>query len=664
MNILSEVDALKGVGAKRKELLAKLGIVTIRDLLEYFPVTYDEMTPPVPVDKIPNGTKGRVRVRILGVSRSRNVVMAKVTDGVHDFTMKWFHMPYLKSVLKAGAGYIAEGTVRRLKTTWEIIQPKLYQPEEYEALEGRILPVYGLTKGLSNHVITNTMETAFETLTEIPDILSPELRKEYELSHYDYCLRQMHFPDSKRDLMLARKRLVFQEFYTFLYKIRKMRENREELKTDVIIHPHQDVSEVEKAMGFSLTGAQKRALEEIRHSMASGIQMSRLLQGDVGSGKTVVAFLAMLDTVKSGRQAVMMAPTEILARQHRDGLVRLLEMLGIDEEPVLLTSSLKGKKREEAYAMIADGRAQFIIGTHALFWKDVEYFNPGLVVTDEQHRFGVYQRSSLANKGERPHILVMSATPIPRTLAVILYGDLELSVIDELPKHRIPIKNKVVGPEYEAAAYKLIRQEVEAGRQAYVVCPLIEPSEGVECVDVMTETKRLQTHFGKGIRVEYLHGRMRAEEKNSVMERFAAREIDVLVSTTVIEVGVDVPNATVMVIVDPQFFGLAQLHQLRGRVGRGGFQSYCVYLVIHGNPGNNERLQILEKSNDGFVIANEDLRLRGPGEFFGIRQSGEMDFQLADLYTDAELLKVVSQAMETYGDAGLNITDGFALDTI
>ena len=479
------------------------------------------------------------------------------------------------------------------------------------------------------------------------EYLPSSLREKYELAEYNYAIEHIHFPSSRQELLFARKRLVFDEFFFFLLAVRRLKEKRQDCRSSFVMSHASQVDQLIEALPYSLTEAQNKVLKEVSRDLESGLVMNRLIQGDVGSGKTIIAVLALLQTACNGFQGALMAPTEVLARQHFESITGLFKTYNIEKTAVLVTGSMTAKEKRTAYEKIASHEADIIVGTHALIQEKVHYHRLGLVITDEQHRFGVGQREALGSKGQEngslPHVLVMSATPIPRTLAIILYGDLDISVIDQMPANRLPIKNCVVNTGYRERAYQFIAREVAAGRQAYVICPMVEASEMIEAENVLDYTKLLRQKLPETITVEYLHGKMKGKEKNQIMERFAAGEIQVLVSTTVVEVGVNVPNATVMMIENAERFGLAQLHQLRGRVGRGSHQSYCIMVNCSDQEGTQERLDILNRSNDGFYIASEDLKLRGPGDFFGIRQSGDMEFKLADIYTDAGLLKTVSE---------------------
>ena len=483
------------------------------------------------------------------------------------------------------------------------------------------------------------------------------LRNKYELAEYNYAIEHIHFPSDQKELLFARKRLVFDEFFFFLLAVRRLKEKRQDRRSDYVMKHVPELDDLQRSLPYALTGAQQKVLKEVCEDLEGGLVMNRLVQGDVGSGKTIVAVLALLQAACNGFQGALMVPTEVLARQHYESIQELFDQYHIEKQVVLVTGSMTAKEKRIAYEKIAAHEADIIVGTHALIQEKVQYDRLALVITDEQHRFGVGQREALGNKagdsaarsgdgtssGTGPHVLVMSATPIPRTLAIILYGDLDISIIDEMPANRLPIKNCVVDTGYRDKAYQFIAREVAAGRQAYVICPMVEESEMIEAENVLDYTKLLRQKLPDPITVEYLHGKMKGKEKNRIMERFAAGEIQVLVSTTVVEVGVNVPNATVMMIENAERFGLAQLHQLRGRVGRGKHQSYCIMVNCSDQDGTQERLDILNRSNDGFYIASEDLKLRGPGDIFGLRQSGDMEFKLADIFTDANILKTVSE---------------------
>ena len=641
---------LKGVGEKTEKLFWKVGIYDTDDLLHYYPRNYDEYETPVDIAELKEGTVQAVSAAVcsgvyVNSVRGRQIISVNIADQSGKFPVVWFNLPYLKKTLRKGSWFVFRGRIVRKQGKLEMEHPEIFTPSAYEEILHHLQPVYGLTAGLSNKTVVKMITQLLESVPMQSEYLPEEFRERYELADINYALRTIHFPSNKEELLVSRKRLVFDEFFLFILSVRKMKEKTEETPNCFPVKETWLTEEIIERLPYSLTGAQLNAWHEIERDLAGRRMMSRLVQGDVGSGKTILAFLAMCLVADNGYQAALMAPTEVLARQHYEGFQKLMEEQNLSFPAVLLTGSDTAREKRLAYAKIASGEALVIIGTHALIQEKVEYANLALVITDEQHRFGVKQREALTIRGNPPNILVMSATPIPRTLAIILYGDLDISVIDELPARRLPIKNCVVNTSYRPKAYSFIERQVREGRQAYVICPMVEESEGMEAENVLDYTEKLRENLSADIRIEYLHGKMKAKEKNVVMEAFAQGEIQVLVSTTVVEVGVNVPNATVMMVENAERFGLAQLHQLRGRVGRGEYQSYCIFM--QGNQEQvSKRLEILNKSNDGFYIAGEDLKLRGPGDLFGIRQSGDMEFKIGDIYNDSAILTKASEAAD------------------
>ena len=649
----TSIKEIKGIGEKTQKLFEKVGVSTVGDLIRYYPRGYDVYEDAVSVSEVEEGRTQTItgtvygRIQVSG-SRSMQVTTLYVKDLTGTIKVIWFRMPFLRNTLAKAGVITLRGRVVRKRDGLVMEHPEIFYPsEKYKEKLNTLQPIYGLTAGLSNNVVSKAVKQALDGLDLTREFLPDKIRMRYGLAEYNFAIRGIHFPEDKEVFYHARERLVFDEFLAFILTLQKLKDKNEKLENEYVISKKTEVEEFIRRLPYRLTNAQRKVWEEIASDMASDTTMSRLVQGDVGSGKTIVAVLALLNTAWNGYQGAMMAPTEVLARQHYESITRLFEEYDIRIKVELLTGSMTAKEKRRAYDRIECGYAKIIIGTHALIQDRVNYDCLALVVTDEQHRFGVKQRETFAKKGRVPHVLVMSATPIPRTLAIILYGALDISVIDELPANRLPIKNCVVDTSYRKTAYSFMRKQVAEGRQCYIICPMVEESEHLEVENVIDYASALQEEMGEEINVSYLHGKMKQTEKDDIMERFGKNEIQILVSTTVIEVGIDVPNATVMMIENSERFGLAQLHQLRGRVGRGKHQSYCIFMTGSKSKETKERLDILNKSNDGFKIASEDLRLRGPGDLFGIRQSGLMDFRLGDIYQDARILQMANEAADT-----------------
>lgn len=661
------VNRIKGVGEKTAALFGKINVFTVEDLIGHYPRDYETYDAPVSIREASPGSVQAIYGQITAIPnvkkiRNLSILNAILKDGSNDsIQLTFFNMPFLKKVLKPGGFYLFRGLIQQRGTHKIMEQPRMFTWDEYKQKSGRLLPRYALTKGLTNQTVQKSVAQALEYYPPEKEYLPQMILQKYPMISHREAVYALHFPENREELLAARSRMVFEEFFSFLLVLRKNKELAAKTENHFPMYETADTVRFLEQLPFPLTKAQKKVWGELREDMGSPYAMNRLIQGDVGSGKTILAVLALLMCAANGFQGAMMAPTEVLAVQHFETISGYVKKYGIAFRPVLLTGSMTAKEKREAYAKIASGEANLIIGTHALIQEKVEYSSLALVVTDEQHRFGVRQRETLAAKGSEPHVLVMSATPIPRTLAIILYGDLKVSVIDELPANRLPIKNCVVGTSYRPKAYEFIAKEVAAGRQAYVICPMVEEGESEDLENVVDYTEKLRAVLPPSVQVAYLHGKMRPADKNRIMEEFAAKEIDVLVSTTVIEVGINVPNATVMMVENAERFGLAQLHQLRGRVGRGEFQSYCIFISTSDTKETMERLQILNHSNDGFHIASEDLKLRGPGDIFGIRQSGEFAFVLGDIYTDANILKEASDAVEQLLVSDPELTDDDSL---
>lgn len=651
MDYSDRITSIKGIGDKTAKLFEKIAVYTVRDLLDHFPRDYEEFGSPLKAAKAPLNLPVTLELTVLSGFQWKKVRQLSIgtgmaADDTGRVSITFFNAPYLKNVIKSGGVYLMRGKLKMERGMLHMDQPKLYTHEEYRKITGSLQPRYGLTFGLTNHTVAKAMKQALCAVND-GEYLPDEIIREYQLISRREAYQGIHFPKSGEELLRARKRLSFDEFFLFLIRLRMLKEENEDQLSSYPMIETADAGRLMEALPYRLTDAQLRVWEEIKADLVSGKSMNRLVQGDVGSGKTILAFLSLLMTVSNGYQGALMAPTEILARQHYEQMTEMTERYHLPFHPVLLTGSVSASRRKKLYDRIESGDANVVIGTHALIQEKVSYRKLALVITDEQHRFGVKQRETLSDKGGHAHVLVMSATPIPRTLAIILYGDLRLSAVDELPSGRLPIKNCVVNTGYRKKAYEFIEKEVGNGHQAYVVCPMADAGEETEMIEnVVDYSAKLKNELSGRIHVEYLHGKMKPAEKNRIMEEFSAGNIDVLVSTTVVEVGVNVPNATVMVVENAERFGLAQLHQLRGRIGRGKAQSYCIFISGNDSQRAMDRLKILNCSNDGFYIAEEDLKLRGPGDLFGIRQSGVMEFKIADIYQDSTLLKKISSTVD------------------
>ncbi len=649
MLLNDSVTEIKGIGAKKAQTLNNLGIFTVNDLIEHFPRDYEDRSQVKDIADLTENEENTFFALVSAVPenvhiRKMTVTKVKLSDSTGSVNAVWYNQPFIKNALKKDEEYIFTGIYKKSGYRREVSSPEFEKAgTDKEILGGgRIVPVYPLTSGISQKVLRSLIKTTLDAVkTQLPEFLPLEMRKKYMLCERNFAISNIHFPENDESFFIARKRLVFEELFVLQTALFILKGTAK--RNDGIVFKTKGISEEsEKAFGFGFTKAQKKVIAEICSDVSKGIPMNRLIQGDVGSGKTAVAMTAALMAVKNGYQAALMAPTEVLASQHYESFKEFFDKFGI--KVCLLKGSLKKKEKEAVKELISTGEADVIVGTHAIIQEDVEFKKLGLVITDEQHRFGVKQRNVLSEKGINAHVMVMTATPIPRTLALILYGDLDVSVIDELPPGRQHIDTFAVNSSYHQRAYGFIRKEVENGRQAYMVCPMIEENDAIEAKSVMQMIDEVsQTDF-KGLSVAVLHGKMKADEKERIMKDFAENKIQILISTTVIEVGINVPNATIMLIENAERFGLSQLHQLRGRVGRGKYQSYCILVTDSKSEVTKERMKVMKKTNDGFEISETDLKLRGPGEFFGTRQHGVPQLKIANLYKDADILSQAQAA--------------------
>ena len=648
MDLSTDVRYIKGVGEKKAKLFYKLGLFTIGDLISYFPRAYEDRTAVKKISDLELNISACVEgcpvnsPRLAHVRKDLNVIKFQVSDGTDLLDVTCFNQPWLKNKLKQGEKYVFFGKVTGNLIRREMVNPAIEPSDSPPRLTRRIRSMYRLRAGVTQQMISSAVEQCLQIVGDgLPDPLPESVKQRHELAHTRFAYENIHIPASAYALETARRRLIFEELFILTLGLRLMRAAGTSSGPEIKIPPFGDF---ERHLPFKLTSAQERAVRDIFEDMSSGRSMNRLIQGDVGSGKTVVAAAAAWASASNGYQCALMAPTEILAAQHFEELEPLFGKLGF--RTALLTGSMTAKQKRETKDRIKSGYYNIIIGTHALITEDSEYSNLGLVITDEQHRFGVRQRAALTAKGEVPHTLVMSATPIPRTLALIMYGDLDISVIDELPPGRQRVNTYAVDETLRERIYKFIRNLVSEGRQVYIVCPLVEDPEGLDdgrkAVDAYT--KQLSEEIFPDLRVGFVHGKLRQKDKDAVMKSFVEGEIDILVSTTVIEVGINVPNASLMIVENAERFGLSQLHQLRGRVGRGKHKSYCVLFSDSDSETTRSRLDIMTKTNDGFVISEEDLRLRGPGDFFGDRQHGIPKLKIADLADNADTLREAAYA--------------------
>lgn len=656
MNTKLPITVLKGVGESKAKMLNKINIRTIDDLIHYYPRDYESKKELVDIGNVIIGEVNFVKgIVSQGPVNSRYgkmiITRMKINDATGAIFVTWFRQPYLKNKFSVGQEVLLKGKVVLKNNKLQLSSPNIINKNEaLVTSKQQFFPIYPLTKNVSAKMMTNLITAGLKyTNGQLNEYLPMDIRDRFKLCEYNYALKQIHNPDDEESLIIAKKRLIFDEFLFFQLGLQLIKKQSIIVKNKYTFNNFQYENKIYNSLPFELTNAQKRVWQEIKKDLKSNKTMNRLVQGDVGSGKTIIAALSLITAVENGYQGTMIAPTEVLAKQHYSSLKELLEPLGINVG--LLVGSMTNKEKTLAYESIENGNVNVVVGTHAVIQDKVRFNYLALVITDEQHRFGVKQRETLAGKGDYPHVLVMSATPIPRTLALIVYGDMDVSIIDELPIGRQKIKTHVVNSTYRDRIYEFLIKEITNGRQCYIVCPMVEDNEEMDLESVMTYTDKLINTLPQSINIRYLHGKMKAKEKNDIMTMFSDGEIDILVSTTVIEVGINVPNATIMVIENAERFGLAQLHQLRGRVGRGIYQSHCILISDSKTKISKERMQIMKKYTDGFIIAEYDLKLRGPGDTFGTKQHGLPEFRIGNIFENMDVLKITNElAIEILND--------------
>lgn len=646
------IKELKGVGDKNAALFARLGIESVYDLILYFPRTYKKMPLLSKVNELKEGELCAVRLTVdddFYFKKTANNAVTTVSgyDATGKVSMTFFRVTYLRNLLKKGSEWVFLGVVKRKGRHYAFEMPEIHKISEYIESLKNLQPVYPLTKGINSKTISKYVTSSIDHYSPFNDSLKEEIIKEFDFPTLSRALSDIHFPVDTEDYVKARNRLAFEEFYEFFIELNEIKKAYNRLKSEYVFIETAEYARFKTQIPFELTKGQNEALNDILGDLCGGYVMNRLIQGDVGCGKTIIAFLSCVLCASNGYQSAFMAPTEVLAAQHFTKFKELNERYSLNLNIAFLSGSTTATQRKEVLSRLSDGSINLVVGTHALIEDNIEFEDLALVITDEQHRFGVLQRETLNQKGNAPHVLSLSATPIPRTLASVYYTGLQVSVIKDKPSNRIPIKTGLRSAEDRLDGLRFLYTKVKAGQQAIIVCPMIEENEDTNLSNVTDYAKFLKDLMPKDIRIGILHGRMKNNDKNRVMQYFANGDIDILVSTTVIEVGIDVPNATVILIENAERFGLATLHQLRGRVGRGKLESFCILINGSGKEEENERLNVMLESDDGFYIADEDLRLRGPGDLTGVRQSGDVRFKIADIYRDRDLFFKAKQ----YADA-------------